>query len=88
MRIGSKVDDYMLVKTSFDPHLYSSGSSLAGPTLVYVATARSYIFIRGIVTDNVCHAPRSQDGMQCIPFTKAVVSQVGALWMGLQACED
>jgi len=21
-------------------------------------------------------------------FTKAVVSQVGALWMGLQACED
>jgi len=35
--------------TGFDPNLYSGGSSLAGPALVEIATARSFILNRGIV---------------------------------------
>jgi len=37
--------------TGFGPNLYSGGSSSAGPALVEIATARSFILNRGIVTD-------------------------------------
>jgi len=37
--------------TGFDPNLYSGGSSSAGPALVEIATARSFILDKGIVTD-------------------------------------
>ena len=62
--------------TGFDPNLYSSGSSSAGPALVEIATARSFILDRGIVTDNVCHTPGARmttalvewwSGMHCSP---------------------
>ena len=43
--------------TSFDPYLYSGGSSSAGPALVEIATARSFIFNRGIVTDTMSATP-------------------------------
>ena len=43
--------------TGFDPNLYSSGSSSAGPTLVEIATARSFILNRGIVTDTMTATP-------------------------------
>jgi len=39
--------------TSFDPYLYRGGSSSGGPAPVETATARSFILIRGIVTDIV-----------------------------------
>ena len=39
--------------TGFDPNLYSGGSSSAGPALVEIATARSFILNRGIVTDTM-----------------------------------
>jgi len=39
--------------TSFDPNLYSGGSSSVGPALVEIATARSFILNRGIVTDTM-----------------------------------
>ena len=35
----------------FDPNLYSGWSCSAGPALVEIATARSFILDRGIVTD-------------------------------------
>jgi len=35
----------------FVPYLYSGGSFSAGPALVEIATARSFILERGIVTD-------------------------------------
>jgi len=37
--------------TGFDPYLFSSGSSSAGPTLVEIATARTFILNRDIATD-------------------------------------
>jgi len=37
--------------------LYSGGSSSAGPALVEIATARSFIFNRGIVTDTMSATP-------------------------------
>jgi len=54
--------------TGFDPNLYSDGSSSAGPALVEIATARSFILNRGIVTDTMSATPWSQDGEQCIPL--------------------
>ena len=54
-----------------------------------IATARSFILNRGIVTDNVCHTPGAR--MVCSAFhsTKPVVSQVGALQTGLLVlCPD
>ena len=45
------------VWTGFDPNLYSSGSSSAGPALVEIATARSFILDRGIVTDTMSATP-------------------------------
>jgi len=42
--------------TGFDPNLYSGGSSSAGPVLVEIATARSFILNRGIVTDTKAYA--------------------------------
>ena len=44
-------------QTGFDPNLYSSGSSSAGPALVEIATARSFILNRGIVTDTMSATP-------------------------------
>ena len=41
----------------FDPYLYSGGSSSAGPALVEIATARSYILNRGIVTVTMSATP-------------------------------
>ena len=43
--------------TGFDPNLYSGGSSSTGPTLVEIATARSFILNRGIVTDTMSATP-------------------------------
>jgi len=43
--------------TGFDPNLYSSGSSSADPALVEIATARSDILNRGIVTDTMSATP-------------------------------
>jgi len=43
--------------TGFDPDLYSGGSSSAGPTLVEIATARSFILNWGIVTDTMSAKP-------------------------------
>jgi len=43
--------------TGFDPNLYSGGSSSAGPALVEIATARSFILDRGIVTDTISATP-------------------------------
>ena len=43
--------------TGFDPNLYSGGSSSAGPTLVEIATARSFILNRGIVTNAMSATP-------------------------------
>ena len=43
--------------TSFNPYLYSGGSSSAGPALVEIATARSFILNRGIVTDTMSATP-------------------------------
>ena len=40
--------------TSFDPYLYSGGSSSAGPALVEIATVRSFILI---VTDTMSATP-------------------------------
>ena len=54
--------------TGFNPNLYSGGSSSAGPALVEIATARSFILNRGIVTDTMTATPWSQDGLQCIPL--------------------
>ena len=54
------------VWTGFDPYLYSSGS--AGPARVEIATARSFILNRDIVTDIMSATPWSQDGVQCIPL--------------------
>ena len=62
--------------TSFDPSLYSGGSSSAGPAHVEIATARSFILNRGIVTDTMSATPWSQDGMQCIPLHQGC----GACW--------
>jgi len=45
------------VWTGFDPKLYSGGSSSAGPALVEMATTRSFILNRGIVTDTVSATP-------------------------------
>jgi len=45
--------------TGFNPNLYSSVSSSAGPTLVEIATARPFILNRGIVTDTMS-AQKSQ----------------------------
>ena len=55
-------------QTGFSPHLYSSGSSLAGCTLVEVATARSFVLNRGILTDiHVMPAMLLEPGhVQCI----------------------
>ena len=39
--------------TGFNPYLYSGGSSSAGPALVEIATAKSFILNRGIVTDTI-----------------------------------
>jgi len=65
--------------TGFDPNLYSGGLSSAGPALVEIATARSFILNRGIVTDNVCHTPGARMVSSAFHSTKAVFSQVGAL---------
>jgi len=72
--------------TGFDPNLYSGGSSSAGPALVEIATARSLILNRCIVTDTMSATPL-EPGMVSSAFhsTKSVVSQVGALRTGLQA---
>ena len=43
--------------TSFDPNLYSGGSSSAGPALVEIATARSFILTRRNVTDTMSATP-------------------------------
>ena len=43
--------------TGFDPNLYSGGSSSAGPALLEIATARSSILNRGIVTDTMSATP-------------------------------
>jgi len=43
--------------TGFNPYLYSGGSSSAGPALVEIATARSFILNRGIVTDTMSATP-------------------------------
>ena len=43
--------------TGFDPNLYSGGSLSAGPALVEIATARSFILNRGIVTDTMSATP-------------------------------
>jgi len=43
--------------TGFDPNLYSGGSSSAGPPLVEIATAMSFILNRGIVTDTMSATP-------------------------------
>ena len=43
--------------TGFDPNSYSSGPSSAGPALVEIATARSFILNRGIVTDTMSATP-------------------------------
>ena len=43
--------------TGFDPNLYSGGSSSAGPALVEIATAWSFILNRGIVTDTMSATP-------------------------------
>ena len=52
--------------TSFDPHLYSGGSSSAGTALVESSNCKvSFILNRGIVTEAT---PWSQDGVQCIPL--------------------
>ena len=45
------------LQTGFDPNLYSGGSSSAGPALVEIATARSFILNRGIVTDTMSATP-------------------------------
>jgi len=74
--------------TGFDPNLYRGGSSSAGPALVEIATARSFILNRGIVPDNFCHTPGARMVSSAFHSTKAVVSQVGALRTGLQACGD
>jgi len=38
--------------------------------------------------NNVCHAPGARMVWSAFHFTKAVVSQIGALRMGLQSCGD
>jgi len=43
--------------TGIDPNLYSGGSSSTGPALVEIATARSFILNRGIVTDTMSATP-------------------------------
>jgi len=43
--------------TGFDSYLYSGGSSSAGPALVEIATAKSFILNRGIVTDTMSATP-------------------------------
>jgi len=43
--------------TGFDHYLYSSESSSVGPALVEIATARSFILNRGIVTDTMSATP-------------------------------
>jgi len=61
------------------PYLCSSGSSSAGPTLVKIATTRSFILNRGIVTDIMSATPLARMVVSAFHHTKAVVSQVGAL---------
>jgi len=77
--------------TGFDPYSYSGGSSSAGPSLVEIATARSFILNRGIVTDTMS-ALSLEPGWcalcSALDSTKCVVSQVSALQMGLHACGD
>jgi len=44
---------------------------------------------RGIVTETMSsHTPGARMVCSAIHSTKAVVSQAGALWAGLQACGD
>jgi len=43
--------------TGFHPYLFSGGSSSAGPALVEIATARSFILNRDIVTDTMSATP-------------------------------
>jgi len=40
-----------IAELEFKVNLYSGGSSSAGPALVEITTARSFILDRGIVTD-------------------------------------
>jgi len=54
--------------TSFNPYLYSRGSSSASPALVEIATARYFYTQQGIVSDTMSATPWSQDGEQCIPL--------------------
>ena len=59
--------------TGFDPYLYSIGSSSAGPALVEIATARSFILNRSIVTDAMSATPL-ESGWSAFHSTKVLLS--------------
>ena len=56
-------------KCGFDPNIYSGGPSSAGPTLVEIATARSFILNRGIV-----NAPGSRGVADIVSVTMPLLS--------------
>jgi len=64
--------------TGFDPNLYSGGSSSASPALVVIATARSFILNRGIVTDTMSATPLYKRPCSCY------YHQSGACWSGAE----
>ena len=63
--------------TSLDPDLYSSGSSSATSAAIEISNS-----------DFAYHTPGTR--MMCSTFhtIRAIVTQVGALWTGLQTCGD
>ena len=56
-QLRAPLSPFQTAWTGFDPNLYSSGSSSAGPALVGIATARSFILNRDIVTDTMSATP-------------------------------
>ena len=71
--LSSTLSSLQIAWTGFNPHLCSSGSSSAGPTLVEIATTRSFILNRGIVTEIMSATPL-EPGWWSVKFhhTKAV----------------
>ena len=75
--------------TGFDPNLYSAGSSSASHALVENSNCKVFYTQQGHCDwHNVCHTPGARMVSSAFHSTKAVVSQVGALWTGLQDCGD
>jgi len=73
-------------QTSFNPYLYSSGSSSVGSALWKVATTRSFILNRDIVAD-IMSSTSSEPGL-CAVHSAPSRLLSASLQMGLHACGD